>query len=228
MDVRISSDPASAAAAFVAERLRDAIADRGSATIAVSGGSTAPPLFDALVDPGVGGDVDWSVTTVFQVDERVAPDGDADRNAGQLVVLPCDAVPMPVTAIDLVAEARRYGDDIVDPLDVVHLGLGDDGHTASWPPDPHPDADRALTSTERSLVVAEFDGRVRMTLGRPVVDAARCRVVLVAGEAKAPAVERWLGGRELPAVDTTLPIAAVGPDGTVVFLDHGAASLLGD
>jgi 6-phosphogluconolactonase len=81
--------------------------------------------------------VPWACTTVYQVDERVAPDGDPDRNATLLDVLrPCGPTIrlMPVTASDLVSACREYAALLPQRLDVVHLGLGDDGHTASWPP----------------------------------------------------------------------------------------------
>lgn len=230
MKVHVSANPAAAAAEFISERVRDAVEMRGAATFAVSGGSTAPAIWDSLLDL----DVPWSATTVWQVDERIAPDGDPDRNAEQLHRVPATVSLMPVAGddsrvsdSDLDLVARRYGDSIVDPLDVVHLGVGDDGHTASWPPAPHPDADSALSRSDRAFTVALFNGRRRMTLGPSVVNAARCRVVVAAGLSKAPVLARWLSARSGEAhVDPTLPIAAIEPAATFVFLDENAASLL--
>ena len=97
MEIRVSERPAEAAAASIARRLRDAFRRRGTATLAVSGGSSAPALFEALLRETMP----WDSLTVWQVDERIAPDGHPDRNAVQLDVLPCSVRPMPVTARDL-------------------------------------------------------------------------------------------------------------------------------
>lgn len=213
MDIRIAPDPALPAAAWIAHRLRDAVRRRGTAGLALSGGSTAPPMIDALA---AAADVPWVAVTVWQVDERVAPDGHDARNSRQLAplrALPCRVREMPVTAADRRAAARRYGATLPDRLDVVHLGLGDDGHTASWPPghDEIRDGDRAVE------LVPAFNGWDRMTLTRRVVNGARSRVVLALGAAKRPMVERWLLG------DRSIPITAVRGTGTVVFLDAAAA-----
>ena len=237
MDVRVSSDPAGAAARHIAGRLHHAIVDCGTATIAVSGGSTAPPLFEAMSQaeqPRDGdGEIPWGGVDVWQVDERIAPDGDPDRNAGQLTALRAVVHPMPVTSADPVAAARSYAASLPDRFDVVHLGLGDDGHTASWAPAPHPEAERALVSTEAVFTIEAFNGRSRMTIGVDVVNAAVERVVLATGANKADAVARWVGavarrGGGPGWVDVTLPIAAVQSDRTVLFLDAPAATRLDD
>ncbi|WP_051062923.1 6-phosphogluconolactonase [Ilumatobacter nonamiensis] len=225
MDVRISSDPATDAARSVTDRLRQSEGDTGTAAIAVSGGSTAPGLFRAMS----ANDLNWDAIEVWQVDERIAPDGDADRNAGQLAILPATAHVMPVTAADVDVAAADYAARLPPRFDVVHLGLGDDGHTASWAPEPHPDAQRAITSTEAVFTIGPFNGRRRMTLGVGVVNAARLRVVLVTGEEKAEAVARWVVGADRHGgawVDPTLPIAAVRSEDTVVYLDAAAAGEL--
>jgi 6-phosphogluconolactonase/glucosamine-6-phosphate isomerase/deaminase len=95
---------------------------------------------------------------------------------------------------------------------VVHLGLGDDGHTASWPPgDPVVDSDRSCE------VVGEFNGFERMTLTPPVVNAARCRLMLTFGASKAPMVQRWL------LRDAALPVSRLRRSATWVMLDPAAA-----
>ncbi len=176
----------------------------------MSGGSTAPPLIRALLDQ----DVPWETVTVWQVDERVAPDGDDDRNANQLAVLPCVVRLMPVTNKDLRRSARQYGAKLPERFDVVHLGLGDDGHTASWPP-----GDDGPTVSERAVeLVRDFHGMDRMTLTKRVVNHARARVVLTTGASKRPVVDRWLDGA------TDLPIAAVKRSDTFVFLDDAAGA----
>jgi 6-phosphogluconolactonase/glucosamine-6-phosphate isomerase/deaminase len=138
---------------------------------------------------------------------------------------------MPVTEPDVDVAARGYAATLPTRFDVVHLGLGDDGHTASWPPRPHPDAERALTTAEPVFTIGEFNGRSRMTLGTDVVNRAGLRVVFVTGSDKAPTIARWVrsasahGGSR---IDPTLPIASVEPDDTVVCLDPGAAGALED
>jgi 6-phosphogluconolactonase/glucosamine-6-phosphate isomerase/deaminase len=211
VDIVISERPEMLAASRIARRLRDGVRRRGTASVALSGGSTAPAMIDALLEL----DVPWQATTVWQVDERVAPDGEYDRNANQLVALPGRVRLMPVTAVDLRAAAGRYARALPDRIDVVHLGLGADGHTASWPP-----GDAALLASARAVeLVAAFHGRERMTLTRRTVNAARSRVVLVTGAPKRPIVERWL------LDDRALPITAVRRTGTHLFLDPAAAPL---
>ena len=212
MDIRVSDDPSDAAAKWVARRLRDAVRRRGSAAIAVSGGSTAPAMFEALRSY----EVPWNQTTFWQVDERVAPDGDRDRNAEQLAGLQSPVRLMPVTSKDLRAAARRYATGLPDRFDIVHLGMGGDGHTASWPP-----GDPVVESSRPVEIVGEFSGRRRMTLTPLVVNAARSRVVLTLGSSKAEMVNRWMQR------DPGIPIALVRREGTVVFLDRDAASHLG-
>ena len=212
MEIVVADDAAHCAAARIAYRLRDAVRRRGSASLALSGGSTAPPMIAALVADSVP----WPAVTVWQVDERVAPDGHEARNAGQLAPfdgLGCIVRPMPVTARDLRAAARRYGAAVPERLDVVHLGVGDDGHTASWPP-----GVPEVASSERTVeTVGSFTGWARMTLTARVVNGARSRVVLATGRSKRPMIERWL------LDDPDIPVSAVRRRSTWVFVDPPAA-----
>ncbi len=162
--------------------------------------------------------VPWAATTVFQVDERVAPDGDADRNARLLDVLRRQGPTihlMPVTEPDLASAARRYGELLPARLDVVHLGVGDDGHTASWPP-----GDPVVHATGIVALSGEYQARRRMTLTVAAVNAARRRLVLATGRTKATVIERWL------LHDHALPIDRVGRTNTTVVLDAEAAARL--
>jgi 6-phosphogluconolactonase/glucosamine-6-phosphate isomerase/deaminase len=159
MDIQVSEHAPQLAARRIAHRLCDAVRRRGGASLALSGGSTAPPMIAELA----GSDVPWHAVGIWQVDERVAPDGHDARNAGQLEAfgaLPCRVRPMPVTERDLRGGARRYAEHLPDRFDVVHLGIGDDGHTASWPPD-RPDVRSSSGAVE---LVELFGGWPRMTV----------------------------------------------------------------
>ena len=221
MEIDVRSDAAAAvdaAAERIARRLLAAVRARGVASLALSGGSTGGLLCAALAQHD---EVPWGSVDVLQVDERVAPDGHPDRNAVDLVAHLATAVDlpprrlhlMPVTVTDLRAAARRYARTLGDaPIDVVHLGLGDDGHTASWPP-----GDPVVGSARPVELVGPFNGRRRMTLTPPIVNAARTRVVLVTGAAKAAPLRAWLDG------DRALTVASVRRAGTVVVADRAAA-----
>jgi 6-phosphogluconolactonase len=225
MDRRVLTDSAAVAAYsadVVARRIRAAVARRGRCRLAVSGGSTPAAMFDALVQL----DVPWGSVELHQVDERVAPLASAARNATQLedhLLAPLRAAGrglrrrdvhlLPVEAHDLARAVRSAGRRLDDgpPFDVVHLGLGDDGHTASWPPG------AAVPEEPALAVVGPFNGLVRVTMTPRAVNAARSRLVVVSGAAKAPAVERWISG------DRDVPISRVRRTGTIVILDEAAA-----
>ena len=217
MDIVIAPDPqgaATEAAAWLARQIRNAVARRGVAAVALSGDSTPALMLAALAELPTP----WDRTTVFQVDERVAPDGDPDRNASLLDPLrSCGASInlMPVTAADLEAASRQYAALLPERLDVVHLGVGDDGHTASWPP-----GDPVIHANGVVALSGEYKGRVRMTLTVPAVNAARHRLVLATGLAKATIIERWM------LHDQALPIARVSRTNTLVLLDQQSASRL--
>jgi 6-phosphogluconolactonase len=213
MEIRVAADPqaaADAAARAIARRLVNAVAARGTASVAFSGGSTPALMLARLAEL----DVPWAQVHVFQVDERVAPDGDPARNAGLLDSLPLRRANrhlMPVTAKDLGAAARRYAAALPERFDVVHLGVGDDGHTASWPP-----GDPVIDAAGTVAISQPYQGRVRMTLTPAAVNAARARVVLMAGASKQSALASWLRH------DGSVPIDRVRRTGTLVVLDDAA------
>jgi 6-phosphogluconolactonase len=188
---------------------------RGRFALAISGGNTPLPMFKLLGEMGV----DWDRVDLFQVDERVAPDGDPDRNLSHIgAYLPDEALarlrPMPVTDEDLDAAALRYEALMPKPLDLVHLGIGPDGHTASLVP-----GDSVLEVTDRlvALTAAEYQGRRRMTLTYPALANARGVFWLVAGEDKRDALAKLLAG------DHSIPAGRVEAADGLVLADHAAA-----
>jgi len=200
-------------AELVAEHAAAAIAERGAFTFAVSGGRTPWTMFADLA-----GQVPWEKVTIFQVDERIAPDGDPDRNLTQLQrALPpggaADVRPMPVWADDLEAAAERYAGELPHELDLVHLGLGPDGHTASLIP-----GDPVLEVRDRDVAITgEYQGRRRMTLTYPALDRARAILWLVTGDDKVDALAR------LRASDPSIPGGRVSTERALVLADASAA-----
>jgi 6-phosphogluconolactonase len=192
-------------AEVVADAAREGARRHGRAVLAFSGGSTPAPMLERLARM----DVRWNATHILQVDERVAPEGHEDRNwtmiTNSLLAgadIP-DALlhPMPVTDDDLDAAAGRYARRLqtvagVPPIaDVVHLGIGDDGHTASLVP-----GDPVLDVRDRWVAVAgPYQGRMRMTLTYPAINAGRLLVWQITGAEKAAAVREGLQGRRVPA-----------------------------
>ncbi|HSI79290.1 MAG TPA: 6-phosphogluconolactonase, partial [Solirubrobacterales bacterium] len=181
-----------------------------------SGGHSPWPMFARLAgDP----EMPWEATDVFQVDERVAPDGDPDRNWTQAeATLPLDrlgsAQPMPVTDPDLDRAAAAYAELLPERIDLVHLGLGPDGHTASLVP-----GNPVLSVDDRrvALTTGSYQGRRRMTLTYPALAAAGRIVWLVLGATAAGALARLRAG------DDSIPAGRVERSRAVVITDREAA-----
>lgn len=214
---------ARAAAHFIAERAGRAAAERDRFTVAFSGGSTPSGMLAALVAE----DLPWRNMHVFQVDERCAPRGAAERNLTQLesallgkTPLDVEAVhAMPVESTDLESAADQYARSLRQQagtppvLDLVHLGLGDDGHTASLVP-----GDAVVDVDDRDVAVtAAYRGHRRMTVTLPLINRARTRLWLVTGAAKADMLARLMSG------DAGIPAGRVSTSDTVVFADADAA-----
>ena len=196
---------------MIAETARASVAERGAFTLAISGGVAPLPMFAHLVDE----DVPWEATEIF----RVAPDGDDDRNLTTIEPrLPAAAMsrlrPMPVTDDDLEAAATRYEELLPEALDLVHLGIGPDGHTASLVPE-----DPVLGVADRlvALTGGEYEGRRRMTLTYPALAGARRVLWLVTGEDKRDALARLLAG------DQSIPAGRVAVGDGLVIADRSAA-----
>ncbi len=208
--MRIETHPGEDAVAqrtaeVIAEAAREGIRRHGRAVLAFSGGSTPALMLERLGRM----DVRWNATHVLQVDERVAPEGHPDRNwtmvTNSLLAgadIPAALLhPMPVTDDDLEAAAGRYASRLqnvagVPPIaDVVHLGIGEDGHTASLVP-----GDPVLDVRDRWVAVAgPYQGRMRMTLTYPAINAGRLLVWQITGAEKAAAVRAGLQGTGVPA-----------------------------
>jgi 6-phosphogluconolactonase len=201
------------AADVVAGAAREAIASRGRLTFAVSGGETPWAMFRALAEE----DVSWDHVGIWQVDERVAPDGDPDRNLTSLMpVIPVEADlrPMPVTEPDLEAAADRYAASLPAAFELVHLGMGDDGHTASLVA-----GDPVLDVADRDVAVTgEYRGLRRMTVTYPVLDRAGLALWMITGSDKAPLVPRLLAG------DRSIPAGRVATAEQLVLVDAAAAA----
>lgn len=211
-------------AAFIAERSRAAVRERGQFTLALSGGRTPWAMLRALAAE----DLPWAQVQLFQVDERVAPAGGAARNLTQLQASLLDHAPlpaanvhaMPVEANDLQLAAAAYAATLqrvcgTPPvLDLVHLGLGADGHTASLLPG---DAVLQLTDADVALS-APYLGHRRMTLSYAALNRARRILWLVTGSDKRGMLARLL------AADASMPAGRVASAHALVLADHGAAA----
>jgi 6-phosphogluconolactonase len=226
MEVRVLADDAAAAneaAAVIASEARTAVAARGRFVMAVSGGRTPWHMLRALAAE----DLPWGHVHLVQVDERVAPAGDPDRNLTHVqealltrAPLRRDHVhPMPVEDGDLESAARNYArilEQIAGTppvLDLAHLGLGPDGHTASLVP-----GDPVLNVTDRDVApTAVYMERRRMTLTYPALNRARRILWLVTGVEKAGMLARLRAG------DRSIPAGLVDRGRAVILADRFAA-----
>jgi 6-phosphogluconolactonase len=203
------------AAELVFERARAAIAARGEFTFAVSGGHTPARMFAELA---LRGDFPWQQTAIYQVDERIAPDGDPSRNLTLLWDnLPEEVFarlhPMPVQEEDLEQAAARYASVLPDRFDLVHLGIGADGHTASLVP-----GDPVLDVFDRDVALTgPYMGLPRMTVTYPLLDRARALLWLVTGSEKADALRR------LRERDASIPAGRVATERALILADKPAA-----
>ena len=214
------------AAAIIAGEARKAVLLRGSFILAVSGGKTPWKMLRALADE----DVPWEGMHILQVDERLAPRGHPDRNLTHLYetltrhspVAPERIHAMNVEDKDTEVAAASYAmtiKEIAGPeaiIDLVHLGLGSDGHTASLiPQDPVLDVDDkdvALTGI--------YQGRRRMTLTYPVINRARKILWLVTGSEKKEMLQRLIDG------DLTIPAGRISQKQAMLLTDKDAAGSL--
>lgn len=226
MKVEVLADAEAAArraAEFIASESRAAVEARGRFAVAVSGGRTPWQMLRILATLPLP----WSDVHLFQVDERVAPSGDADRNLTHIAeslrantaVRSAHVHAMPVEDADLGAAAARYARELATiagsppVLDLVHLGLGPDGHTASLVP-----GDPVLDVVDRDVALTGvYLGRVRMTLTYPLLNRARRILWLVTGGEKTAMLAR------LHTVDHSIPAGHVQSSRAVIITDAAAA-----
>jgi 6-phosphogluconolactonase len=228
MKIEIFADDESAARAAavrVASEARAAVSSRGRFVMAVSGGRTPWIMLRALANQ----ELPWENVHVVQVDERVAPEGHPDRNLTQLreslLTTPMRTEQihaMPVESPDLEAAARLYASTLREIagsppiLDLVHLGLGPDGHTASLIP-----GDAVLSVTDADVALTGvYQGRRRMTLTYPVINRARRILWLVTGDEKAGVLQRLYKG------DLTIPAGRIHREQAVIVADRAAGGNL--
>jgi 6-phosphogluconolactonase len=217
-----ANSAAGTAAKIIASEARKAVAARGRFVLAVSGGHTPWLMLRTLA----GESMPWDAVHVMQVDERVAPEGHPDRNLTHLresllehsPLRPDQIYGMPVEASNLEAAAELYATTLRNiagsppEIDLVHLGLGPDGHTASLVP-----GDPVLNVTDRDVATtAVYQGRRRMTLTYPALDRSRRIMWLVTGAEKVEMLCRFISG------DRTIPAGRVSRENAFVLADRAA------
>jgi 6-phosphogluconolactonase len=226
MKIEVFADDESAAraaAGMIAAEARAAVAERGRFVMAVSGGRTPWIMLHALSDE----QVPWESVHVVQVDERVAPAGHPDRNLTHLresllehtPMRPDQVHAMPVESADLEDAARQYSTTLAELagsppiLDLIHLGLGPDGHTASLVP-----GDPVLGVSGADVALAGiYQGRRRMTLTYPVINRARRILWLATGREKLGMLARLLDD------DQSIPAGRISRERAVIIADRAAA-----
>jgi 6-phosphogluconolactonase len=214
---------------LVLQRLHQAIAERGQASLALAGGSTPKPLYEALAQVAFP----WPQLQIFFGDERYVPPEHPDSNQRMArqawldqVDIPAHQIhAMPTAAQNPQRDAQTYENELArvfqltagefPRLDVVLLGLGDDGHTASLFP-----YTAALQVCDRLVTVGDREGQPRLTLTIPLLNQARCVLFLVAGASKQGALTQIFD----PSTDPqAYPARFIQPQGDLIWLLDAAA-----
>jgi len=214
---------------IVLAQIQLAIAERGRCTLALAGGSTPKPLYEALAQQ----DLPWEKLHIFWGDERYVPPDHPDSNLGmargawldRVPFPPGNIHPMPTEAAEPAVAAQPYEQHLRDffggqsedfpRLDLILLGIGDDGHTASL--FPHT---AALQVCDRWVTVGNKDGQPRLTLTVPVLNQGRCVLFLVAGENKRSALAKIMTPQ---ASEEDFPARLIHPAGKLLWLLEAAA-----
>lgn len=218
-----ADEVAKEAAVYIADRIRENIARKGHFTFAISGGRTPWEMIKELAKE----DLPWEKVFLFQVDERIAPDAHQDRNLTQLfkaiegskLVLRLNIFPMRVNAENLDEACQEYESHIRrmtenGKIDLVHLGIGTDGHTASLIP-----GDSVLNVEVKGVAVTatEYQGRRRMTLTYPLINHAEKILWVITGTEKAEMLDRLLHK------DASIPAGKVDQHHAIVLTEEGAS-----
>ncbi len=228
MELQILPDAqavAQKATQIIAELAQERIRLTGTFSFAVSGGSTPWKVLRQLADAALN----WESVELFQVDERIAPAGDAQRNLTQITqnLLDHSALSleqihaMPVEQTDIESAAESYAQQLIKlcgnppQLDLIHLGLGEDGHTASLLP-----SDPARKSQKLVTITKEYQGLRRMTMTYPAINAAQRRLWIVTGTNKQSMLERLYQG------DDSIPAGLVERENAIILADQNAAGKL--
>jgi len=215
---------AEGAASYLEQLIRETLTQKKTFSMAISGGRTPWEMLKILSKAPLP----WTRINLFQVDERIAPDGHADRNLTQLfqaiegspMVTRLHIFPMPVTAEDLETGSKDYAELIHeitegDGLDLIHLGMGSDGHTASLVP-----GDGVLNQRDRNVACTQglYQGRIRMTLTYPILNSAKRILWIVTGSEKQEMVQRLLNQ------DSSIPAGIVNQANALLMVDQAAFS----
>jgi 6-phosphogluconolactonase len=210
-------------------KIHEAIAQRDICTIALSGGSTPQPLYEKFAEQ----DLPWDKIHIFWGDERYVPPTHPDSNEGmarrawldKVALPPSNIHPMPTQAGDPSLDANQHEVDLqtffqtgpgeFPALDLILLGMGDDGHTASL--FPHTDA---LQVSDRLITVGNKDGQPRITFTAPLINHARTVLFIVAGAGKRPALDQVFAP---VADDAHYPSRLIQPQGELWWLLDQAA-----
>lgn len=213
---------AAEAAAYLEQVIREAFTHQKSFSLAISGGRTPWEMLKILSKA----DLPWQQVNLFQVDERVAPDGHPDRNLTQLfqaisgtpMLRNLRIFPMPVNAKDLDAAVKEYAEVLNEitegkGLDLIHLGIGVDGHTASLVP-----GDGVLEIQNRLVACTQksYQGRFRMTLTYPLINGAKQILWIVTGSEKKEMVQRLL------QQDSSIPAGNIRQENALLLVDQAA------
>ncbi|MDX5339103.1 MAG: 6-phosphogluconolactonase [Cyclobacteriaceae bacterium] len=211
---------AQSAANYLEQKIKETIKEKGSFSMAVSGGKTPWEMLKLLANASLP----WTRVNIFQVDEREAPDGHADRNLTQLfktlegsgIITKVNIFPMMVTAENLSQACEDYAENIRTitgdgVLDLVHLGLGADGHTASLIPG---DQVCEIVDKDVAMTFGPYQGRNRMTLTYPLINRAKEILWVITGDEKKDMVQRLI------AKDPSIPAGKVNQEHAILITDQ--------
>ncbi|HAX89995.1 MAG TPA: 6-phosphogluconolactonase [Cyanobacteria bacterium UBA11370] len=218
---------------LVLAKMQEAIEQRGRCTIALAGGGTPKPLYEAIATQ----DLPWDKIHVFWGDERYVPPDHPDSNEGmarrawldKVNIPPSNIHPMPTDGASPQDDASKHEAQLQEffgtavgefpPFDIILLGIGDDAHTASL--FPHTEA---LHVKDHLVTVGNKDGQPRITFTASLINQAHCVIFLVAGASKQPALAQIFAADADPI---TYPARLIQPQGELLWLlDSDAGQIM--